>query len=229
LEPVTRAARLARVTRLAPAVLFVAALLAGGSPSLAAQELRVLPVDEAVQDPAFFAFRAGLQRAIVERDTASLLAVVHPEIKLSFGGDYGIDRFREMLVDPAEGVWVELGTLLALGGRFYDDSTFAAPYTFTDSPDEADPFEALIAIGDSVPVHAAPEEGAEVVALLSFDVVRHEWELESSLPEGWTAVRLEDETVAYVRSRSVRSPIDYRAIFMRREGRWRMTIFIAGD
>lgn len=226
----TRGTRLSRVIRLAPAVLLGAALLAGGSPSLAAQELRVLPADEAAQDPGFFAFRAGLQRAIAERDTASLLAVVHPEIKLSFGGDYGIDWFREQwLADTASGIWAELGTVLALGGRFYDDSTFAAPYTFTDSPDEVDPFEALIALGDSVPVHVAPDSGADVAAVLSFEVVRHAWDLRDPIPSGWTAVRLEDGTLAYVRSRSVRSPIDYRAIFMRRGWRWRMITFIAGD
>jgi hypothetical protein len=226
---VTRGSRLSRVIRLAPAVLLGAAILAGGSPSLAAQELRVLPADEAAQDPGFFAFRAGLQRAVAERDTASLLAVVHPDIKLSFGGDYGTARFREILADSTERVWEELGTLLALGGRFYDDSTFAAPYTFTDSPDEVDPFEALIAVSDSVPVHVAPDSASDVAAVLSFEVVRHAWDLRDPVPWGWTAVRLADETLGYVRSRAVRSPIYYRAVFDRRDGRWRMTIFIAGD
>jgi hypothetical protein len=123
--------------------LFLGLFAAGGS--LQAQEARVLPVDEAARDAGFFAFRARLQRAIAERDTTALLAVVHPEIKLSFGDDYGIESFRqEWLASPEAGIWAELGTVLALGGRFYDDSTFAAPYTFTDSPDEADPFEALI-------------------------------------------------------------------------------------
>ena len=226
----TRATRLARVIQLAPAVLLGAAILANGGPLLAAQELRVLPVDEAAQDPGFFAFRAPLQRAIAERDTATLLAVVHPEIKVSFGGDYGIDTFREQwLADPEPQIWAELGTVLALGGRFYDDSTFAAPYTFTDLAGEVDPFEALIALGDSVPVHAAPSADAEVVAHLSFDVVRHEWAHDDPIPEGWTAVRLDDGTLGYVRSRSVRSPIDYRAIFSRRDGRWRMVTFVAGD
>jgi hypothetical protein len=204
------------------------ALLTAGS--LGAQEARVLPVDEAARDAGFFAFRARLQRAIAERDTTALLAVVDPDIKLSFGDDHGIERFRETwLADSEPRIWAELGTVLALGGRFYDDSTFAAPYTFTESPDEADPFEALIALGDSVTVHAAPGEDAEVVAVLSFGVVRSEWQHDEPIPEGWTAVRLEGGMLGYVRSRSVRSPIDYRAIFMRRARGWRMTAFVAGD
>jgi hypothetical protein len=134
-----------------------------------------------------------------------------------------------MLTVPATEVWGELGTVLALGGRFEGDSTFVAPYTFTDSPDEVDPFEALIALGDAVPFRAAPDPDADVVATLSFGVVRREWDRERTLPEGWTAVRLENGTLAYARSSSVRSPIDYRAIFMRGDGGWRMTVFIAGD
>ncbi len=207
---------------------FPAVVLTAGS--LDAQEARVLPVDEAVKDAGFFAYRARLQRAIAERDTTALLAVVHPDIKLSFGGDYGIETFRQKWLEgPEPGIWADLGTVLALGGRFYDDSTFAAPYTFTDSPDEVDPFEALIALGDSVPVHAAPGDDADVLATLSFDVVRHAWDSRDPVPEGWTAVRLQDGTLAYVRSRSVRSPIDHRAIFSRRDGRWWMITFIAGD
>ncbi|MGH7588458.1 MAG: hypothetical protein ACRELU_07695 [Gemmatimonadota bacterium] len=216
-----------RLHRLALAVLLAVVLTTG---SLGAQEARVLPVDEAVKDAGFFAFRARLQRAIAERDTTALLAVVHPEIKLSFGGDYGISSFRDWwLGDSTAGLWSELGTVLALGGRFYDDSTFAAPYTFTESPGEADPFEALIALSDSVPVHAAPDADAEVAAVLSFHIVRHEWQHDDPVPEGWTPVRLAGGSLGYVRSRSVRSPIDHRAIFSRRDGRWWMITFIAGD
>lgn len=225
----SQSGRRPRLARLARAALLSAIVLAGGSTSLKAQDLRVLPVDEAAEDPGLFAFRAQVQRAVAERDTAALLAIVDPDIKLSFGDDYGVARFREMLADPEAGTWAELGTVLALGGRFYDDSTFAAPYTFTDAPDKVDPFEALIAIGDSVPVHAGPSDDAEMVATLSFDVVRREWEGRDPLPDGWTAVRLADGTLAYVRSRWVRSPIDHRAIFSRQGGRWWMTIFIAGD
>lgn len=220
--------RAGRSARRSLSTLLLGLLTAGGS--LQAQEARVLPVDEAAKDAGFFAFRASLQRAIAERDTAALLAVVDPDIKLSFGGDYGIERFRETwLTEPELSIWAELGTVLALGGRFYDDSTFAAPYTFTDSPDDVDPYEALIALGDSVPLYAAPDHGAEVVGTLSFDVVRHAWDLPGLVPEGWVAVRLRDGTVAYATTRTVRSPIYYRAIFDRPAGHWRMSTFIAGD
>lgn len=196
---------------------------------------RVLPVDEAAQVPGFFAFRARLQRAVAEHDTAALLAAVDSAVKLSFGGAAGIDDFRrEWLEGSGEDVWTELGTVLALGGRFLDDSTFYAPYTFlpygSEEPPGYDPFEALIALGEAVPVREGPEADADTVDVLSFDVVRPEWRVsEADPPEGWTAVRLDDGSLGFVRSAAVRSPIDYRAVFSRRAGGWRMTIFIAGD
>jgi hypothetical protein len=139
----------------------------------------VLPVDQAVRDPGFFAFRARLQRAIAARDTTALLAVLDPSIKLSFGGDGGPERFREMWLEPNSrrrglDVWTRLAEVLALGGRFWNDSSFVAR-------------------------------------------------------EGWRAVRLPGDRPGYVRAGDVRSPIDYRAGFVRGLEGWRMTFFIAGD
>ncbi len=208
----------------------LAVVSAGTVPAAPWQESRVLPVDEAHENPEFFAFRAALQRALAARDTAALLAIVDPEIKLSFGGSWGLADFREQWrpSDSESPIWAELAAVLALGGRFGDDSTFMAPYTFTDSPAEVDPFEALIVIHASAPARAAPDPEAEPLVVLSFDVVRREWDPPAT-PDAWTAIRLADDRLAFIRSSSVRSPIDYRAFFERRDGRWRMTIFIAGD
>ncbi len=140
----------------------------------------VLPVDEAASNPGFFAFRARLQRTIVERDTAALLAVIDPEIKLSFGGDAGRENFdRLWFQSPENDEWSELGTVLALGGRFRGDSSFVAPYTFTavfpgEVPADFDAFESLFVIGDAVRVYAAPTIESVVLASLSFRLVRHE-------------------------------------------------------
>jgi hypothetical protein len=47
--------------------------------------------------------------------------------------------------------------------------------------------------------------------------------------ESWRAVRLPDGRAGFVDRRYLRSPIDYRAIFARIDGRWQMTLFLAGD
>ena len=216
------------------------------APDLAAQEAdtlpRVFPVDEADENPGFFAFRARLLRASAERDTAALLAVVDSTIKLSFGGSAGIEDFRrEWLDSPENDIWVELGAALSLGGRFWNDSSFYAPYTFhpfagREEPPGYDPYGSLIVVDDAVPVLSAPrprraeETGADTLAVLSFAVVSHEWRTSvADPPAGWTAIRLADGPLGFVESRFVRSPNDYRAIFTRRGTEWRMTIFIAGD
>jgi hypothetical protein len=51
--------------------------------------VRVRPVDEGVTDPDFFIFRARLQAALVDRDTAEILRIVDLGIRNSFGGDGG--------------------------------------------------------------------------------------------------------------------------------------------
>jgi hypothetical protein len=42
-------------------------------------------------------------------------------------------------------------------------------------------------------------------------------------------VTLADGRSGYIHSRFVRSPVDYRAYFARKDGRWRMVMLLAGD
>lgn len=57
----------------------------------AAQVGKLLPVDEAVRDPEFFAFRAQLQAAVARHDAEAVLAAVDPNIQTSFGSGGGIE------------------------------------------------------------------------------------------------------------------------------------------
>lgn len=218
-------------------VAVVGVVLLGDRPSaqLQAGAARLLPVDEAPQQTAFFSFRAHLQAAIARRDTAALLAVVDPQIKASFGGDGGIADFRRMWGldgepdDPPDGsddIWTELGTVLALGGSFSGDETFTAPYTFSRWPDDFDAFDHVVMTAADVRIRAAPDQDAPVLDADSFAILLL---TRSAAPsDTWTAVQLGTRT-GYVSSRLVRSPIDYRAIFTRTSGRWRLAMFLAGD
>lgn len=119
----------------------------------------------------------------------------------------------------------------ALGGVFAGDSAFYAPYLTERFPPDVDPFEGLVAIGSGVPARRAPDPGAAVVRTLSWEVVLRDREADRARqwPEGWTAIRLPEGEAAWVETRSVRSPIDYRAYFARRDGRWWLETFVAGD
>jgi hypothetical protein len=197
----------------------------------AAEELKLYPVDEAAKDSEFLAFRDDLLAAIRRRDLEAVVAVARENIKLSFGGSYGRETFRDWLVadDPGLGssYWAELERAIALGGVFEGPESFCTPYTFClEIPgcDPCDPYETLIATSDRAPVYAAADRSAKVVAELSYSVVRA---LDHNHP--WQRIALPGGGTGYVTAPEFRSPIDYRARFERRDGRWLMTLFIAGD
>jgi hypothetical protein len=207
-----------------------AALLTIGF-AVPAAELKLQPVDEAGEDPAFLAFRDDLLAAVRRRDLEAVVAVASEDIKLSFGGSYGRETFREWLVedDTGSGVsyWQELERAISLGGIFEGPESFCTPYIFcleVPGCDTCDPYETLIATSDRAAVYAAPDRNAAVVAHLSFSVVRA---LDDGFP--WRKIALPGGGTGYVTAPEFRSPIDYRARFEKRAGRWLMTLFIAGD
>ncbi len=71
-----------------------------------------------------------------------------------------------------------------------------------------------------------PFLGAPIIAALSYDVVPMANERGSN---GWEAIRLPDGRTGYIATRYVRRPIDYRAIFIKRSGRWLLKALVAGD
>src|SRR5262249_41832416 len=143
---------------------------------------KVMPVDEGSKDPSFAAFRNQLQQAVERRDLKFLESVLDPEVKLSFGGDDGLEGFRRVWDEEH---WKELGKVLSMGGRFQGAGEFVAPYTFTDFPHGMDPFESVIILGENVPVYTRPDRASRVVGRLSHDAVAiQDWS-----GTGWYRVR----------------------------------------
>lgn len=120
-----------------------------------------------------------------------------------------------------------LGTVLALGGSFQPDKSFAAPYTFSNWPDTLDGFENVAIVGNKVNVRKAPNQNSEVLKTLSYELIPLDTSANSN--EQWVAIKLPGDKKGYVSSAYVRSPVDYRAIFEKVDGRWQMTVLIAGD
>lgn len=193
---------------------------------------RVAPVDEAVRDPELFVFRARLQMALARQDTTELLRIIAPDILNSFGGDGGREEFRQTwgLAQPNRSqLWATLGFVLALGGRLHGDTAFYAPYTFEGTP--GDGFETLAVLGRNVLVRAEPTSTAAVIDTLSFEAVTRwrEGGSRSAAPSGWEPVRTSKARTGWVLGRYLRSPIDYRAGFIRRRGQWWLRALVAGD
>lgn len=197
-----------------------------------AQRAAVLPVDEAVRDPEFFIFRARLQAAVARRDTTELLRVIAPDILNSFGGDGGREEFRQKwgLAQPrTSALWAVLGLVLALGGSFHGDTAFYAPYTFEGTP--GDGFETLAVLGRNVRLRAEPSASSRSIDTLTFEAVTRwrEGHQGSAAAPGWEPIRSHKGRTGWVRARYVRSPIDYRAGFVLRDGQWWLRVLVAGD
>lgn len=195
---------------------------------------KLLPRDEA--NESFRQFRSGALRALASRDTSFLYAMLAPEIKNTFGGDDGIAGFRRVWkMDQANSdVWTALIRVLTMGGQQPTDSQFTAPYVYAFWPDSMDAFEHVAVIGDTARVHeaAAPDSrvlGGALHSILKF----REWR---GLPASgvaadttWAKVLLPNADSGWILGASVYSPVGWRAMFVRRGGRWLMIFFVRGD
>jgi hypothetical protein len=210
----------------------------------AAQVAKVYPVDEAVRDPEFFAFRARVLVALQKRDVTYLYSILAANILNSFGGDGGVEEFKATwkAEEPRSEVWNVLTDILALGGQFRAPDEwsegarmFVAPYTFSVKPSAGeDPFRYGVVVGRSVRVRQEPTAAATLLAKLSFDVIRvTDWAPKAKPGDvrlnSWVAVELADGRPGFVASEFVRSRNGYRAIFIRQNGRWMLRAFVAGD
>jgi len=204
----------------------ILALLLAAAP--AAQRPQLPPVDQCASLPGFAAFRAKLQAAVARKDAGALLAMVDPDIDISFGGDSGQATFRRVwtLDRPATSpVWGELTEMLRLGCAT-DGTVATVPALSSTLPEDYDVFETMIAVKPGSPLRATPANGAKVLTTLDWDIVKvGDWDGRA----GWIPVKLSDGRRGYVRKDEVRSPVGYRATFERVRGGWKITTFLAGD
>ena len=197
-----------------------------------AQVGKLYPVDEGPKDPSFQEFRGKLIEAAKNRDAKFILSILDPKILNSFGGDGGVKEFKEMWKpdNPNSELWGTLIEILSMGGSFTKNE-FCAPYVFTKFP-ELDAFDHFVIIGEQVRVREQPGLTSPAVATLSYDIVAQaDQPTEPVIKEGhsWIAIKLSNGKTGFVSKQFIRSPIDYRACFMKKMGRWRMVSLVAGD
>lgn len=212
-------------------------LLLGISINVSAQKERYIrPVDEGTKDKSFSTFRAKLIEAVKMRDKKYLFSVLDPNIEASFGGDNGIEDFKKMwdINSSKSKLWDELLTVLSNGGGFQDKNTFAAPYSFKSFPADLDAFEYQVIFGNNVNLRSKPDLSAKVISQLSYNIVKVDYQ--NSVSDGkseptylWLKIETLGGKKGFVNAEFVRSPIDFRAIFVRKKGKWKMSAFVAGD
>ena len=196
-------------------------------------QTKLLPVDESASDPQFSKFYQSFRTAVSQKDAKGLLSILDPEVETELDGDKGPRAF-ERYWNPSDSkskVWTELAAVTGLGGSFSTEQgtrMFCAPYTYSKFPDAIDSFDHGVILRANVELRSRPSESSPVVGKLSHDIVKvPSWEA-SRTDAGWIRVATRAGT-GYVRSTDIRSPIDFRACFHRKGGRWLLRYLIAGD
>lgn len=211
------------------------------APQARAEGTPFKPFDEAGQDPAFQAFRDDLLAAVKRRDLEAVVHVAAADILLSYGEDTGPERLREWLAGQSSEVdaaylWGQLEDVLAHGGGWDQQGGFGAPYWFAGTPqlpDDTDWYEVLYVVGEKVRMRAGAGTDKAVLGTASYEVVfaddpDHVWETDGEGKE-WLYVRTTDNRKGWIRGDFLRGPFGYRAGFEQRDGRWKLTYFLAGD
>ncbi|HBR55966.1 MAG TPA: hypothetical protein DEA22_00595 [Blastocatellia bacterium] len=204
-----------------------------------AQERYLMPKDEAARDKSFAPFRSKLIDAVKRRDAKFILSILDADIKNSFGGNDGIEEFKEywQIESANSKFWGEFLPVIGNGGHFQAEGEgglpiFTAPYSFTGFPDDLDAFEHSVIFGSRVNLRKAPNLTSPIVGKLSYNIVR----VTNTIPlsddaesPDWYEIETLGRLRGFVKAEYVRSPIDYRAGFQKKSGVWKMIFFIAGD
>lgn len=228
-----------KIKNMLKAFTFVLLIFLAYTTTVIGQEKYVRFVDEAGKDKSFSIFRQKLLDAVKKRDAKFVLSILDPEIKNSFGGSNGIAEFKETwkINNRNSPFWEEMNAVLTNGGSFMDESRqmFSAPYLFKQPfPENVDTFEYAAIFGKNVKLYKQPKSNSTVVATLSFNVVKPDYNksVKDKSKEDkyhWVKVETLGGKKGFVRGEFVRSPIDYRAVFAKENGKWKMITFIAGD
>lgn len=199
------------------------------------------PVDEAPQDTSFFLFREDLLEAVRNKDIFFVTKALDPNIKASFGDPEGIATFVRIwgLESPDKTkdsrLWDVLEKVLEGGGTFEENGQrFIAPYVFSTFPEEYDSFEYGAITGSGVRMREGPGLNTRTLTTLSHNIVKingyseHEDTIGGEV-HSWVAIETLDGTEGHVYGQFVDKPIDFRAGFEKKDGRWWMVFLVAGD
>ena len=202
-----------------------------------AQEIKLPPVDEAAGDATWVRFKARLLDALAKRDQKFVISVVDGKIRNTSEKD-GIAEFRR-LWEPhsaASPLWVELPKILFLGGAFVKrakaTAEFCAPYVHYKWPDNAPADASGAVIAKEALMKTKPSATTETLLTLSYDLVKVlDWEIaDEDKTSGQKWVQIQTRAGAgYVPEEQIRSPLEYRACFVKSGAGWRMTALEVGE
>ena len=215
---------------------------------LPAQPSKFPPINDIGKDKSLVAFVNQLKVAVKKKDKAFLLGALDENIKCDLGGDDGIEAFKKIwnLDGGDTSLWHHLNRVLELGGAFDKNDqegryTLAFPYVhFIDLQDVDDYINVGVITGKNVNIREKPDLKSKVLMQLSYDVI---WfvEAEQALqktegtnpwgePEWYLVETLDRKKQGWVFWKYVCSPLGYRLyVFKNKQGKWKISSFLAGD
>ena len=202
------------------------------------------PFDEGPKDKSFAAYRAKLIKVAQAKDLRAFRRYLDRDVRMSFGGHKGIPAAVKMMRSDRR-LWGILVRVLKSGGKFErrkvtcpqkpatstcTELAFVAPYTYwVEPPKGRDTYETMVVLGERVNLRAAPDAKAQVIEKLTHSVVTTPRKPKPKVPRSWVEIEAPSGNRGFVVRRLVRSPIDYRAGFVRTRAGWKMTFFVSGD
>jgi hypothetical protein len=187
---------------------------------------RLPPVEQCAGEPGFDEFRARLKDAVARKDEPALLSMLTDDVEVNFGGDIGPALFASNWKFDEAGeshVWAELKEALAQGCAPSGDA-LVAPSFVTRFPGQLDAFETVI-IAPETPLQKAKAAGVPGRDVLDWHLAK----VTDDLDETWIGVHLIDGRQGFVRRDQMINPLDYRLVFEKRDGKWMISAFVAGD
>lgn len=201
-------------------------LVAVSSGANSAEPLRLPPPTAVAPEAA--EFDRQLRLIVGTRDIEALVAFADADVKLSFGGDAGRETLRDWARE--DWFWEEWLRITrhppALHGSG-EGAFLSYPWLFADWPYEFDAFTHVLG-REGATLIEAPDVAAKVVAEVGFAVLQDRQD-QRQAPEGWRWLCVQSGPCGYAEEDDVASPIDWRAIFEKVDGGWRMRAFVAGD
>lgn len=196
-----------------------------------ATPIRLPPVEQCSDDRGFTQVRQKLEKSVAARDLDGLISLMSADVRVTFGGRYGREGFLQHWTSvPKERgrLWRELDRALRLGcaeAVSGEGTTYRAIPAMFITGDDLDGFSTWVALPGSV-LRARPAPGAKAIMRLPPWTVLDDVEHDGG---SWIQARTPKGRRGYVRTSEARSLLDYRIIFGRRDGEWRITAFVAGD
>ena len=182
-------------------------------------------------------FITGLKSAVKNKDKEFIINILAPDILNSFGGNGGIEEFKNSWDLSSDGdFWKLMEKLLRLGGgKPQGDDFYTIPYVFSYWPEDEkyDPFQYMAITGARVNVRNKPNlKNSKVVGQFSYDIVKVDYE-KSVIPFNETTwyytESVDGNLKGFVSEDYIWSPIGYRANFEFIDDEWKMTVLVSGD